>query len=215
MCRKVQEALRFLAPMISDTRRKKIASVVGARTRTVCILLENINDKGNVNAVLRSMEAFGFLDVHQVISTPPKKESRMRTDVGARQWVSIRKWATTAECVQYLKEEQGHKIACAVPNAPLSLPQMDFCQKTVLAFGSEAYGISDSLSKMSDVTFSIPMVGFVQSFNISVSVALTLYSAYCQRVQRLVSWFSSTTSELKLWLILAFLIEFVVSHCYM
>lgn len=187
MCRNVQEALRFLAPMISDARREKIASVVGARTRTVCVLLENINDKGNVNAVLRSMEAFGFLDVHQVISTPPKKEPRMRTDVGARQWVNIRKWATTTECVQYLKEEQGYKIACAVPNAPFSLTQMDFCQKTALAFGSEAYGISDSLSEVSDITFSIPMVGFVQSFNISVSVALTLYSAYCQRVQRLVS----------------------------
>lgn len=187
MCRKVQEALRFLAPMISDAKREKIASVVGARTRTVCILLENINDQGNVNAVLRSMEAFGFLDVHQVMSAPPRKGSRMRTDAGARQWVNVRKWASTEECVRYLKEEQGYKIACAVPDAPLSLTQMDFCQKTALAFGSEGYGISDTLSKLSDVTFSIPMAGFVQSFNISVSVALTLYSAYCQRVQRLVS----------------------------
>lgn len=197
MCRKVQEALRFLAPMVSDARREKIASVVRARTRTVCILLENINDKGNVNAVLRSMEAFGFLDVHQVISTPPRKESRMRTDAGARQWVNVREWATTDECARYLKEEQGYKIACAVPNAPLSLTQIDFCQKTALAFGSEGYGVSDNLSKLSDVTFSIPMVGFVQSFNISVSVALTLYSAYCQRVQRLVSLYSSITSKLK------------------
>lgn len=187
MCRKVQEALRILAPMISDAKREKIASVVGARTRTVSILLESINDKGNVNAVLRSMEAFGFLDVHQVMSAPPRKGSRMRTDAGARQWVNIRNWATTEECIRYLKEEQGYKIACAVPNAPLSLTQMDFCQKTALAFGSEGYGISDTLSKQSDVTFSIPMVGFVQSFNISVSVALTLYSAYCQRVHRLVS----------------------------
>ena len=187
MCTKVQEALRFLSPLITAARRDKIASVVAARTRNVCILLENINDKGNVNAVLRSMEAFGFLDVHQVISKQPRKESRMRTDAGARHWVNVRKWATTEECVQYLKEEQGYKIACAVPNAPISLTQMDFCcQKTALAFGSEGHGISDSLSKMSDVTFSIPMVGFVQSFNISVSVALTLYSAYYQRVQRLV-----------------------------
>ena len=187
MCNKVQEALRFLAPMIADARRDKIASVVAERTRTVCLLLENINDKGNINAALRSMEGFGFLDVHQVIATQPKKDGQMRTDAGARQWLNVRKWGTTEECVQYLKEEQGYKIACAVPNAPISLAQIDFCQKIALAFGSEGYGISESLLKISDIAFSIPMVGFVQSFNISVSVALTLHSAYCQRVQRLVS----------------------------
>lgn len=70
-------------------------------------------------------------------------------------------------------------------------------KKIALAFGSEGYGISDFLSKMSDVTFSIPMVGFVQSFNVSVSVALTLYSAYCQRVQKLVNLVVYTTNKLK------------------
>lgn len=193
MCREVGKALRLLSPMISEARRDKIVSVVASRTKSVCVLLEDVHDRGNFNAVLRSMEAFGFLNVHQVtsartnLSTERRKQSRMRTDAGALQWVNLRKWSSVEECVEYLKKEQGYKIACASPNAPISLTQVDFCQKVALAFGNEGQGISESLLASSDVTFSIPMVGFVQSFNVSVSAALTLYSAYSQRVERLVS----------------------------
>ena len=189
-----RKALRLLSPMISNARRGKITSVVAGRTNNVCVLLENIYDKGNINAVLRSMEAFGFSNVHQVISAQTstrKKGSPIRTDAGALQWINVRNWPSTEECVRYLKEEQRYKIACASPDAPTSLTQMDFCQKVVLAFGSEGQGISKSLSDRSDVTFSIPMTGFVQSLNISVSAAITLYSAYSQRVERLVSLFNT------------------------
>ena len=193
MCVHVDKALRLLSPMISEARRGKIASVVATRTHNVSVLLEDVHDRGNVNAVLRSMEAFGFLNVHQVTSsrtkpsTERKKPTRMRTDAGALQWINLKKWSSTADCVRYLKEEQGYKIACASPDSSISLTEMDFCQRTVLAFGSEGQGLSESLLEKSDVTFSIPMVGFVQSFNVSVSVALTLYSAYSQRVQKMVS----------------------------
>lgn len=137
------------------------------------------------------MDAFGFLNVHQVISaqtTPTRKEHLMRTDSGSRHWINMRKWSSPEECVHYLKEKQGYKIACASPDVPISIKQLDFCQKMVLAFGNEVQGISNSLSDISDIAFSIPMTGFVQSFNISVSVAITLYAAYSQRVERLVSF---------------------------
>ena len=189
MCR--EKTLRLLAPMISEARRGKIASVVATRTKNVCVLLENIQDQGNINAVLRSMEAFGFLNVHKVKSTPSpgkKMPPLMRTDAGALRWIHVRNWSSTEECVQYLKQEQGYKVACASPDAPISLSQIDFCQKIALAFGSEGQGISKTLSDVSDITFSVPMVGFVQSFNVSVSAAITLYAAYSQRIQKLVNF---------------------------
>lgn len=195
MCRnKVEKAIRLLSPMISEARREKITSVVAKRTNNVCVLLENINNKGNVNAILRSMDAFGFFNVHHVISTqttPTKKERPMRTDSGSRQWINMKKWSSPEECVHYLKEKQGYKIACASPDAPISIEQLDFCQKVTLAFGNEWEGISKSLSDRSDIAFSIPMTGFVQSFNISVSVAITLHAAYSQREERLVSLFTN------------------------
>lgn len=197
MCRtkanEVEKAIRLLSPMISEARRGKINSVVAKRTNSVCVLLENINDKGNVNAVLRSMDAFGFFNVHQVISaqtTPTRKERLMRTDSGSRQWINMRQWSSPEECMHYLKEKHGYKIACAAPDAPISIKQLDFCQKVALVFGNEREGISKSLFDRSDTAFSIPMTGFVQSFNISVSVAITLHAAWSQREERLVSLFT-------------------------
>ena len=198
MCRyrmstRTEKVLSLLSSMVSESRRVKIASVVESRTRNICVLLEDVHDRGNTNAVLRSMEAFGFLDVHQVASanvTLPlerKRQTQMRTDAGARQWINVIRWTSSEECVRYLKEKQGFKIACASPDAPITLSQVDFRQRVALAFGNEAHGISKYLLDESDVTFSIPMVGFVQSFNVSVSIAISLYAAYSQRVLERVS----------------------------
>ena len=187
------KGLRNLSTLVTETRKNKIASVVASRTNSVAVLLENIADEGNENAVLRTMDALGFQRLHRVkepVLWPKKtwKKPSVRTDEGARKWITIHNWTSVAACVQHLKEECGYSIAVAAPDAEIPISELDFChQKLVLAFGNERIGVSDRLTQMSDVAFSLPMCGFVQSFNVSVSVALTLYHAYTQRVQKLVS----------------------------
>lgn len=189
----MDKAIKILGPMISEARRRKIESVVSSRTHSVGVLLENVHDKGNENAILRSMDAFGFLNLHRLRSDEAgTKEERktwitqMRTDAGASHWVNVTNWSSTTECVQHLKEKCGYRIACTCPDSPVMISDIDFCQKLVIAFGNERKGISELLLEHADISFSIPMVGFVESFNVSVSVALSLYHAYCQRTKKMV-----------------------------
>lgn len=189
MC--LKDALRKLSPMISESRRAQIASVVAARSESVAILTENVHNEANVSAVLRSMDAFGCLHLHILETIPSnytdpyrntkKKRFPPRTDAGARNWVDIHYWTHTKECVSHLKDNYGYSLACASPTASTSIADIDFSKKLLVAFGNEGGGISAGLDGLADLKFSLPMCGFVQSFNISVSAALVLYHAYLHR----------------------------------
>lgn len=185
----LERATRFLASCISESRKSRIASAVALRTNTVVVLLENINNEGNENAIVRSMDALGFQNLHRVRTPDISLQSRrpMRTDSGARNWITIHNWADITTCIKHLRDDCGYKVAVASPDASIPLSKVEFTQKFVVAFGNERNGVSDTLLRMSDLRFSLPMCGFVQSFNVSVAVAITLYHAHMQRVQRLVS----------------------------
>ncbi len=186
----VKRALQSLSPMVSEARRSKIASVVPSRTRSFGILLENVHDKGNENAVARTMDAFGVLCMHRLTTVPPvanEKVERIRTDAGAKQWLEILDWSNLEDCVHMLKDN-GYMIASTSPNCSLDIVDIDFSKKMVVAFGNEQKGISEGLAKFSDLQFSLPMKGFVESFNVSVCVAITLYHAYCHRIGKMVSF---------------------------
>ncbi len=187
----VKRALQSLSPMVSEARRSKIASVVPSRTRSFGIILENVHDKGNENAVARSMDAFGVLCMHRLTTLPPvgnEKVKRVRTDAGAKQWIEISDWSNLEECVHTLKDD-GYTIASTSPNCSLDIVDIDFCKKMVVAFGNEQNGISEGLAKLSDLQFSLPMNGFVESFNVSVCAAITLYHAYSHRIGKMVSFY--------------------------
>ena len=197
----VERSVRALAPLLSEGRRQRIAEVVASRTGSLAVLLENAQDTGNCNAVMRSMDAFGVHKLHTLTYERRKIEkqrrksgdSEMRTDAGARNWILRRDWTDTEECVHQLKKE-GFAIASTAPGAQISLADVDFSKRLVVAFGNEHTGISRTLLEASDVLFSIPMTGFVQSLNLSVSVALTLHQAHSHRLARLVS--SQSTDKL-------------------
>lgn len=190
----MEKGLRILAPMLSDARRQRISNVIANRTSSVAVLLENVWDMGNRNAVMRSMDAFGVHTLHTLthgkeeLSHRAKKcASEMRTDAGARSWLITREWSDIPTCVSHLREA-GYRIASTVPGAKLKLGDVDFTQqKLVVAFGNEHVGLSPSLLEASDSHFSIPMAGFVESLNLSVSVAVTLHHAHSQRLATLVS----------------------------
>ena len=199
MC--LKEALRRLGPSISERRKDRIASVIGSRSTSISLLLENVYNEANENAIIRSMDAMGCLQLHKLSTRPPKLPyiSRWkhkvkfppRTDAGARSWISIHQWSNVDQCISHLKEKHGYTLAVTSPAAQISISDLDFSQKLLVAFGNEVGGISDELLELSDINFSIPMCGFVESFNISVAVSLTLYHAYLHRMKNPVSIYSS------------------------
>ncbi len=189
----VEKAVKSLAPLLSEARLAKIASVVASRTNIIAVLLENVSDSGNRNAVTRSMDALGIQNLH-LVSCNATRETQgqkshisIRTDSGSRKWITIHSWTDISACVHHLKSDGGYQIAVASPNAELSISELDCTQRLVLAFGNERSGVSEELMDLSDTSFSLPMCGFVQSYNVSVSVAISLYHAYNQRVRKLVS----------------------------
>ena len=173
----VKEAIKALSAYITDERKLRIQSVVSKRIKSIAVLVEDVKDSGNLNAITRSMDAFGFQDIHQIKypGTFLNKPS-MRTDGGSRQWVTLHDWYDTEKCVTHLKS-QGYAIGCTHLTARRTIQEVDFKRKLVLAFGNEARGVTDDLTRLSDFTFSIPMVGFVSSLNVSVCAAIALYHA--------------------------------------
>jgi tRNA (guanosine-2'-O-)-methyltransferase len=147
------------------------------------VVLESIYDRGNVSAVMRSAEGLGFGNFH-VIETQEKFKESQRVTQGADKWVEVKKWKKTADCVKSLKD-QGFKICVThLDEKSKPLHEIDFSQKTALVLGNEKDGVSAEMIAAADERIIIPMTGFVQSFNISVAGALSLYHISQDRLKK-------------------------------
>lgn len=178
----VQDVLTHLAPMVSEARQARIAEVVMQRTYTVVPVVEGLYDLGNVSAVMRTAEALGFQGFHVIESGIEFKESP-RVTQGADKWLDVENWPSAGACVAGLKR-RGYRIAVTHLEAAVPVQALDFTEPTALIFGNEAEGISEEMLALADVRCVVPMVGFVQSFNISVAAALALHQAFRDRMGR-------------------------------
>ncbi|WII73355.1 RNA methyltransferase [Bdellovibrio sp. 22V] len=179
-----QLILEKIGPLLTDERRQKIERVVALRNFDTAVVLEGIYDRGNISAVMRSAEGLGFGNFH-VIETQEKFKEANRVTQGADKWVEVQKWKKTADCVQTLKK-QGYKICVTHLDAKSKpLHEIDFSGKVALVLGNEKDGVTPEMIAAADETIIIPMSGFVQSFNISVAGALSLYHISQDRMKRL------------------------------
>lgn len=177
------EALtEFLAPFVTDVRRKKIECVLTERTRQVPIVMEGLFDQGNINAVMRSAEALGFQSLH-LIKKSEEFRIANRVTKGADQWLDVALWESTSSCIKQIKK-LGYRIAVTDMSAVQSIDEIDFCTPTALVFGNEKEGISEEMRQLADERFKVPMVGFTQSFNISVAAAICLSRIQKMRIQK-------------------------------
>lgn len=164
------DVIKKLKEQVFPERFDKIQRVVNQRNKGLVTVMENIYDRGNTSAVMRSAEAFGFHLFHQIIPTDEFKESK-RVTQGADKWLVQNIWQDTPSCIQSLKK-QGYKILVTHLEGGRPLEQVDFSNPVALCFGNERDGASETLTELADEKVFIPMQGFVQSFNISVAAAL-------------------------------------------
>ncbi len=159
---------------VTPERWKRIQTAVDSRRPRTAVVLEDIYDRGNTSAVMRSAEAFGLYQLHMIELGEKFKESK-RVTQGAHKWLDSKKWKSTAACVENLKG-QGYKIYVTHLDAQAKpLAEVDMSQPFAIAFGNEKDGASAELLALADERVYIPMQGFVQSFNISVAAALCFY----------------------------------------
>jgi tRNA (guanosine-2'-O-)-methyltransferase len=167
----------FLAP----ERKARIDEVVANRTRTLTVVLEAFCDPQNVNAVLRTCEAFGVQDLH-VVEGPMKPYDRnKKISQNADKWLDVRRWSSSGECLRHLRGEGFAIYATHLDDGARPLGVLSFAGKVALVFGNESRGVSPEALALADATFAIPMRGFVQSFNVSVAAAISLAKAVERR----------------------------------
>jgi tRNA (guanosine-2'-O-)-methyltransferase len=164
---------------ISDNKKQKFDEYVQNRTRHITVVLENIFQPHNASAVLRSCDCFGIQDMH-IIENYNKYTPNREIDMGSSKWLNTIKYNkqenNTIECIQALKDK-GYKIVATTPHTnDCLIEDLPIDQPTALLFGTELGGLTDEALEMADSYVRLPMYGFTESYNISVSVALALFS---------------------------------------
>lgn len=180
----IQQLIAHFDEMVFERRADVLKSVLSQRTRHLCIVLEDIFNPMNASAVARSCECFGVQDIHTMENWNECDFSREVT-MGAHDWLSFHHYqaeelgehhnhSATKECLLKLKT-QGYRLIATTPHeSNVTLETVPLEEPVALVFGSELRGISDVALDLVDDRLSIPMQGFTESLNLSVTVAICL-----------------------------------------
>lgn len=183
MIRRVAAGVKTSKWPRTSRRQERIAAVLRRRQPTLTVVLEDVHDPWNASAVLRSCDAVGVMDVHlvYVIDPLPRKAFDRKTSGSAAKWITIHTHDSIEACYTHLRERGFRIFAAALRANSHDLYDLDFRQPTALVLGNEMRGVSDRAAELADGTYLIPMHGMVESLNISVACAVSLYEALRQR----------------------------------
>ena len=177
---------------ITDERKALFKELIQKRTRYLTVVLENIYQPLNASAVLRTCDCFGIQDVHVIENYNEFKPDR-EVAMGASNWLTVNLYNknenNTLDCIQSLKNK-GYRIVATSPhNSQTDLINFDLSKgKTALFFGTEVEGLSDVVIENADEHLHIPMYGFTESFNLSVSAAICLYEMRMTMEKENIKW---------------------------
>lgn len=172
-----QKILEEFYSIISRSKQEMYERIARDRTKHLTVVLENIYQEHNASAVIRSCDCFGIQELH-VIEKNNQYKIQRDIALGAGRWVDLYNYDQgpnpTIDCITKLKNK-GYKIVATTPHTnDITINDLNLEQPIALVFGTERRGISDEIKEMADEFVKIPMYGFTESFNISVSVALAL-----------------------------------------
>lgn len=170
--------LTYLMQFVTPERQRLMQSIIAKRTRWITVALEDIYQPHNASAVLRSCDCFGIQDVH-IIENRNQYQLNPQVSVGSAKWLTLHKYNgdnnNTSACITELKK-RGYKIAATVPSTTaVAISDLEITEPIALLFGTEKEGLSPEALRLTDLHVTIPMMGFTESYNISVSAALCLY----------------------------------------
>ena len=165
----------------TDRRINRIRSVIESTQSNLIVVLENIHDSHNVSAILRTCDAAGIRKVSLLYHIEPFPKIGKKSSASAIKWVESEKYKNVGKCYNSLRKEGFRIYASQVSDDSKDIYDLDFTQSTAIVMGNENRGISEEASMMADERFIIPMYGMVQSLNVSVSAAITIYEAVRQR----------------------------------
>ncbi|RMF21427.1 MAG: RNA methyltransferase [Bacteroidetes bacterium] len=176
---------------MTPERKRKFERVARYRQPNLTVVLENVHDPHNIGAVLRTCDSVGVREVYVLYTEPQLTEERIvlgkRTAAGALKWVDVHLFTDLHACFRTVKQRYGTILSTHLGQQSTDLYDLDLTRSVALLFGNEHAGLSPEALTYVDGNFKIPQVGMVESLNISVACAVTLYEAFRQR--RAKGWF--------------------------
>jgi tRNA (guanosine-2'-O-)-methyltransferase len=173
------ELLAYFSSFLTENRQMKFREVLSKRTKYITVMLEDISHSQNASAILRTCDLTGVMDVH-IVENKFRYEVNPDVTVGSTQWLRMTKFNkgknNTADAISHLKSK-GYRIVATSPHHENFSPETLPLDKPVaIIFGTEKEGLSEEAVNQADAFIRIPMVGFTESYNVSVSAAIVLYT---------------------------------------
>lgn len=167
---------------MTPERAERIIQVLDKRQDDITVVLENVFDPHNISAVMRTCDAVGVQDIY-VLNTkiPRHRKWGAKSSSSANRWLSVHQYTDAEACFADLRKRYDRIFTTHLSSDAVSLYEMDLTERIALVFGNEHAGVSEEIRALSDGNFIIPQVGIIQSLNISVACAVSLYEAYRQK----------------------------------
>ena len=179
--------LSYLESYLTDARKEKFLKVLGQRTKHITVAMEDVFQLHNTSAVMRTCEVFGIQQLHVVEERFGKRIDK-EIAMGAQKWVDVERYDNMNDCIGALKAA-GYKIIATTPHEnDCLMDDFDISQRSAIFFGTERDGLSGEVMANADGFLKIPMAGFTESLNVSVSAAIILQNLTSRLRKSDVSW---------------------------
>ncbi|WP_347925391.1 RNA methyltransferase [Pontimicrobium sp. SW4] len=179
--------VEYLETYLTEKRKARFKQVLPKRTKHFTVATEDVYQLHNTSAVMRSCDVFGVQELHVIEEVNVKRIDR-EIAMGAQKWVDLYRHHSSKDCINSLRK-QGYQIVATTPHTNDCLLQdFDITKKSCFFFGKETKGLSDEVMQQADAFLKIPMVGFTESLNISVSAAIILQHVTTKLKQSDISW---------------------------
>jgi tRNA (guanosine-2'-O-)-methyltransferase len=180
----------FIISKMREERKKKIEEIYQKRDKNFIVVLEDIKDKHNAGAILRSCDAFGILYVYFIFNKLEQNytpEELTSSSVGSSKWLEYKIFDSknfsnpTIACIEELRQNDFKIVATVIDETAIKLPNFEWPDKVALFLGNEVNGLTEEAINLADYKVYIPMYGMVQSLNVSVSAGIFLYDYVVKR----------------------------------
>ena len=169
---------------MTPERTEKLLKVLSQRQSNLTVVMENVQDPHNISAVMRTCDAVGIQDIY-ILNTkiPRHKKFGPRSSSSAAKWLTVHQFEDAQNCFEELRKHYQRILTTHLSTDAVSLYEINFTESVALVFGNEHSGVSDEVRALADGNFIIPQMGIIQSLNISVACAVSIYEAHRQKKQ--------------------------------
>jgi tRNA (guanosine-2'-O-)-methyltransferase len=174
--------LLIIFGQMTPERKKRLTDVLDNRQHDLTVVLENVFDPHNISAVMRTCDAVGIQDIYVLNNRIPRHEKwGRRSSSSAAKWLTVHQFENTQECFATLRKHYEMVYTTHLASGAMDLFEINFTGSIALVFGNEHEGVTEECRLLADGNFKVPQVGIIQSLNISVACAVSLYEAFRQK----------------------------------